>query len=94
MQSPKWTCSGSLQHDIFSNSYNGSCVQFQVMTLGCRLGLQGTDKYVPDLELHVLEDCSHWVQQDKPELVEKLIRGFLERTAKGLKLPIAAAQAA
>lgn len=41
---------------------------------------QGTEKYVPDLELHVLENCSHWVQQDQPELVEKLMRGFLERT--------------
>ncbi|EIE18291.1 alpha/beta-hydrolase [Coccomyxa subellipsoidea C-169] len=46
--------------------------------------VRGTEKYVPDLELHVLEDCSHWVQQDQPELVQKLMRGFLERTAKSM----------
>jgi pimeloyl-ACP methyl ester carboxylesterase len=43
--------------------------------------VQGTEKYIKDLELHVLEDCSHWVQQDKPELVHSLMRGFLKRTA-------------
>lgn len=47
--------------------------------------MQGTEKYVPDLELHVLEDCSHWVQQDQPELVQQLMRRFLERTGKGSK---------
>ncbi|BDA47881.1 Epoxide hydrolase 4 [Coccomyxa sp. Obi] len=52
--------------------------------------VRGTEKYVPDLELHVLENCSHWVQQDQPELVEKLMRGFLQRTATTLKQPIAA----
>ncbi len=49
-----------------------------------KMAVQGTEKYVPDLELHVLEDCSHWVQQDQPELVQKLMRGFLERTAKSV----------
>ncbi len=42
--------------------------------------VQGTDRFLKDLELHVLENCSHWVQQDKPEEVHKLMRGFLERT--------------
>ena len=57
------------------------------------LELQGTEKYVPDLELHVLEDCSHWVQQDQPEQVEKLMRGFLERTGTTSK-QLSAARAA
>lgn len=35
---------------------------------------------MPDFELHVLEDCSHWVQQDQPERVHSLMRGFFERT--------------
>lgn len=43
--------------------------------------VQGTDRFVKDLELHVLENCSHWVQQDKPEEVHRLMRGFLKRTA-------------
>ena len=42
--------------------------------------VQGTDRFVKDLELHVLVNCSHWVQQDKPEEVHKLMRGFLKRT--------------
>ncbi len=27
--------------------------------------LRGIDKEVPKAEVHVLKDCSHWVQQDK-----------------------------
>jgi hypothetical protein len=44
---------------------------------------QGTEKYVPDLELHVLEDCSHWVQQDQPGRVHALMRDFIARTSQG-----------
>ena len=47
---------------------------------GKLLLVQGTDRFVKDLELHVLENCSHWVQQDKPEEVHRLMRGFLKRT--------------
>ena len=35
---------------------------------------------MPDFELHVLENCSHWVQQDQPERVHGLMRKFIERT--------------
>ena len=41
--------------------------------------LQGTEKYVSDLELHVLEDCSHFVQQDRPDEVNRLMRAWLAR---------------
>ena len=44
-----------------------------------------------DLELHVLEDCSHWVQQDKPEEVHGLMRGFLKRTEPAAAVGAAAA---
>lgn len=52
---------------------------------------------MPDLELHVLENCSHWVQQDQPERVHSLMRGFIERTTAkmGASAPaLAAAKAA
>lgn len=42
---------------------------------------QGTDRYVSDLELHVLEDCSHFVQQDRPQEVNRLMRAWLARQA-------------
>lgn len=49
--------------------------------LGRRL-LRGTERYAPALELHVLEGCSHWVQQDRPEQVNELVRAFLLRGAE------------
>lgn len=32
--------------------------------LGPQLALQ-TPQFVEDLELHILDDCSHWAQQDR-----------------------------
>ena len=60
------------------------------------LCMQGTEKYVPDLELHVLEDCSHWVQQDQPQRVHALMRAFIARTSgsSAAAPAMAAAQAA
>ena len=56
-----------------------------------KLCVQGTDRFVKDLELHVLENCSHWVQQDKPEEVHKLMRGFLKRTEPAAAMSAVAA---
>lgn len=39
--------------------------------------LQGTEQYVRTLEIHRLPGVSHWVQQDAPEAVNDLLRGFL-----------------
>ena len=39
----------------------------------------GTDDYVADLTLHYIPNCSHWVQQEQPELVNQYIRDFLQR---------------
>ncbi|MBL4796106.1 MAG: alpha/beta hydrolase [Oleispira sp.] len=39
---------------------------------------QGTDKYVKNLELKFLPNCSHWTQQDCPEEVNRLMNDFLE----------------
>jgi len=49
---------------------------------------QGTEKYVPDLDLHVLDNCSHWVQQERWEDTNRLMRAFF--AAKPLAAPAAA----
>jgi pimeloyl-ACP methyl ester carboxylesterase len=39
----------------------------------------GTEAYVQDLTVRYIPDSSHWVQQEKPELVNQYIREFLQR---------------
>ncbi len=35
--------------------------------------------HVPDLEEHMLEDCGHWIQQEKPAATNRLILDWLGR---------------
>lgn len=44
--------------------------------LGKELTL-GTERFVNDLRLEYIPDCSHWVQQDRPEIVNAHMRSFL-----------------
>jgi pimeloyl-ACP methyl ester carboxylesterase len=37
----------------------------------------GTEKYVQDLRIRYIPNCSHWVQQEQPQLVNQLMREFL-----------------
>jgi pimeloyl-ACP methyl ester carboxylesterase len=37
----------------------------------------GTEAYVRDFQIHYIPNCSHWVQQEQPELVNRYIREFL-----------------
>ncbi len=37
----------------------------------------GTSQYVADFKLHYIPNCSHWVQQEQPELVNRYMREFL-----------------
>jgi pimeloyl-ACP methyl ester carboxylesterase len=39
----------------------------------------GTEEYVRDFQIRYIPDCSHWVQQEKPELVNQYMREFLVR---------------
>jgi pimeloyl-ACP methyl ester carboxylesterase len=39
----------------------------------------GTEKYVEDFRIRYISQCSHWVQQEKPQLVNQSIREFLKR---------------
>lgn len=38
---------------------------------------EGTEDYVQDFQIHYIPDCSHWVQQEQPQLVNQYIREFL-----------------
>ncbi|MDJ0568564.1 MAG: alpha/beta hydrolase, partial [Pleurocapsa sp. MO_192.B19] len=37
----------------------------------------GTDAYVNNLQLKYIPNCSHWVQQEQPSLVNQYMRDFL-----------------
>ncbi len=38
----------------------------------------GTERWVGDLRVEYIPRCSHWVQQDRPEIVNQLMREFLD----------------
>ena len=40
--------------------------------------LEGLDKCVPDLRIERLPDASHWVMHEQPEILNALIRDFIE----------------
>ena len=35
--------------------------------------------FIPDLEIHVLERCGHWSQQEQPEAVNRILLDWLQR---------------
>ncbi|MFB8789342.1 MAG: alpha/beta hydrolase [Potamolinea sp.] len=37
----------------------------------------GTQEYVKDFQILYIPNCSHWVQQEKPALVNQYMREFL-----------------
>ncbi|UBF25499.1 alpha/beta hydrolase [Kovacikia minuta CCNUW1] len=43
----------------------------------------GTEKYVRDFRIRYIPQCSHWVQQEQPQLVNQYIREFLAESGKG-----------
>ncbi|HMP42100.1 MAG TPA: alpha/beta hydrolase [Roseiflexaceae bacterium] len=52
--------------------------------LGTEL-LDGTDRFVDDLRIHRIANCSHWVQQQRPDLVNRLLLEFLADAATPLE---------
>ena len=50
----------------------------QDVALGKELN-DGLKRYVPDLTIHFIPDASHWVQQDRPDLVNQYLLEFLRR---------------
>nr|WP_199322057.1 alpha/beta fold hydrolase [Leptolyngbya sp. FACHB-321] len=43
----------------------------------------GTEKYVQDFRIRYIPNCSHWVQQEQPQLVNQLMREFLGESGIG-----------
>ncbi|MGH7347706.1 MAG: alpha/beta fold hydrolase, partial [Candidatus Rokuibacteriota bacterium] len=43
--------------------------------------LVGLERFVPDLTIERIRDGSHWVVNEQPELVNRLIRDFLSPRA-------------
>jgi epoxide hydrolase 4 len=41
----------------------------------------GTENYVRNFQIHYIPNCSHWVQQEKPQLVNSYMREFLASKA-------------
>jgi len=41
----------------------------------------GTQEYVQNFQLRYIPNCSHWVQQEQPEVVNRYIREFLATSA-------------
>jgi pimeloyl-ACP methyl ester carboxylesterase len=41
----------------------------------------GTQAYVRDFQIRYIPNCSHWVQQEQPQLVNQYIRDFLATSA-------------
>ncbi|MEE8433238.1 MAG: alpha/beta hydrolase, partial [bacterium] len=43
----------------------------------------GMERYIPDLEKHVIEDCGHWTQMEQPEVLNRLMLDWLGRRFGG-----------
>jgi len=39
----------------------------------------GMENYIPDLEKHIIADCGHWTQSERPEELNRLMLGWLAR---------------
>ena len=39
----------------------------------------GMERYIPDLEKYVIEDCGHWTQMEQPETLNRLMLDWLGR---------------
>ncbi len=39
----------------------------------------GMEKYVPDLDRHLITNCGHWTQQEQPEAVNSAILAWIAR---------------
>jgi pimeloyl-ACP methyl ester carboxylesterase len=39
----------------------------------------GMETFVPDLEKHLIKDCGHWTQSEKPEELNRVITSWLKR---------------
>ncbi|MGB1274827.1 MAG: alpha/beta fold hydrolase [Nannocystaceae bacterium] len=47
----------------------------------------GTEQLVRDLTVHYLDDSSHWLQQEQPDKVNEILRGWIEQLPGSLDVP-------
>jgi pimeloyl-ACP methyl ester carboxylesterase len=40
---------------------------------------EGMEEFLPDLEKHLIPECGHWIQAEKPGEVNRLIIDWLTR---------------
>jgi epoxide hydrolase 4 len=45
--------------------------------------VRGTERFVPNLQVRFIPNCSHWVQQDQPEIVNAYLHSFLMEVPHG-----------
>ncbi|WGV25496.1 alpha/beta fold hydrolase [Halotia branconii] len=69
---------------VFIFKKNWSILQVQTLMIwgenDTALGKEltyGTANYINDLKIRYIHSCGHWIQQEKPELVNQYIRDFL-----------------
>jgi pimeloyl-ACP methyl ester carboxylesterase len=48
----------------------------QDVALPARL-MEGLDAYIPDLQIHRVDDATHWILHEQPALVHSLLEDFL-----------------
>ena len=41
---------------------------------------EGMDRWIADLDVVVIDDCGHWIQQERPDEVNTALIGWLDRT--------------
>lgn len=41
-------------------------------------------QFVEDVEVHILKNCSHWAQQDRPAEVNEIMKKFLAKNHDGV----------
>lgn len=44
--------------------------------------MNGMERFIPNLEKHVIADCGHWTQQEKPDELNRIIIDWMKRTFK------------
>jgi soluble epoxide hydrolase / lipid-phosphate phosphatase len=38
-----------------------------------------TDRLAPSLERHILENCGHWIQQERPDQITQILKAWLDK---------------
>jgi len=78
--SRNWQASASFPTQIHHPSLMISAADDRVLSPDMAKGM---DKYVTDLESHVIADCGHWTQSEQPDALNRLIIDWVTRRFLG-----------